>query len=223
MGEAEGAAEDCREEDISGDGGVLKRVLKPGVGEPFAREGTIRASVNYTGALLSGDVFDAGWQAFLVGRGHVIKGWDVGVASMCLKEEAEFTVREDYAYGVAGLPAKEIPPHATLVFKIELLEAAAVEAEAAENGEEQRVPALPPTHAEAERVPDEPRVVEVGGVPVKLDKLGPLIVNTDGTLGRIANWDQMTEREQQNTLRLIGRRNQQRIAALRAEGKDVHL
>lgn len=201
---------------------MLKRVLKTGMGDPPACNGNQRASVNYSGRLASGEVFDAGWQSFLVGRGQVIKGWDVAVASMRLKEEAEFTLREDYAYGVAGLPDKAIPPHATLTFTIELLEVEAVDAPA-EESEGQRVPALPPTSHQTESTSDETTVVEVGGTTVKIDKLGPLVVNTDGTVGRITNWDQMTEREQQNTLRLIGRRNQQRMAALRAEGKDIQI
>lgn len=55
-----------------------------------------------------------------------------------------------------------------------------------------------------------------GGSTVKLDTLGPMVVNVDGTLSRISNWDKMTEVEQKNTLRIIGKRNQQRLEALKA-------
>ncbi|KAE8827838.1 hypothetical protein HRS9122_09819 [Pyrenophora teres f. teres] len=49
--------------------------------------------------------------------------------------------------------------------------------------------------------------LDVGGQAVKLDKLGPLVVNKDGTLSRIANWDQMADIEKANTLRVLGKRN----------------
>lgn len=51
----------------------------------------------------------------------------------------------------------------------------------------------------------------------KLDHLGPLVVNTDGTLSRIGNWAQMMEVERTNTLRVLGRRNQVRLKALREQ------
>lgn len=51
---------------------------------------------------------------------------------------------------------------------------------------------------------------------VKLDFLGPMVVNRDGTLSRISNWAQMTHKEQQNTLKVLGKRNQLRVEALQA-------
>lgn len=64
-----------------------------------------------------------------------------------------------------------------------------------------------------------------GSSSVKLDHLGPLVVNQDGSLSRIANWEQMTEIEKKNTLRVLGKRNQLRMAQLRgtldtADGKE---
>ncbi|KAF2641158.1 hypothetical protein P280DRAFT_372494, partial [Massarina eburnea CBS 473.64] len=56
------------------------------------------------------------------------------------------------------------------------------------------------------------------GEGVKLDHLGPMVVNRDGTLSRIGNWEQMTEIEQKNTLRILGKRNQLRLDSLKAEG-----
>jgi predicted Fe-S protein YdhL (DUF1289 family) len=50
---------------------------------------------------------------------------------------------------------------------------------------------------------------------VKLDHLGPMVVNRDGTLSRIANWEHMTEIERRNTLRILGKRNQLRLDGLR--------
>lgn len=54
-----------------------------------------------------------------------------------------------------------------------------------------------------------------GGQSVKLDHLGPMVVNTDGTMSRISNWEHMTEMEKQNTLRVLGKRNKQRLDALK--------
>ncbi|KAL4790638.1 hypothetical protein BDV19DRAFT_382192 [Aspergillus venezuelensis] len=59
--------------------------------------------------------------------------------------------------------------------------------------------------------------LDVNGDGVKLDHLGPLIVNTDGTLARIGNWAQMTEMERKNTLRIIGKRNKERLAKIKKE------
>jgi hypothetical protein len=56
-----------------------------------------------------------------------------------------------------------------------------------------------------------------GDTSVKLDHLGPMVVNADGTLARISNWAGMTEMEQKATLRVIGKRNQERLAAIRAK------
>ena len=58
---------------------------------------------------------------FQVGAGKVIRGWDVGVATMRVGERAELVCRADYAYGEAGSPP-DIPPGATLTFVVELLE-----------------------------------------------------------------------------------------------------
>lgn len=51
----------------------------------------------------------------------MIKGWDVGVATMKKGEVSRLICRSDYAYGDSGSPPK-IPPNATLMFEIELFE-----------------------------------------------------------------------------------------------------
>lgn len=55
------------------------------------------------------------------------------------------------------------------------------------------------------------------GESVRLDAMGPLVVNTDGTMGRIGNWTGMTEGEKAQTLKLLGRRNKQRLDAIKAK------
>lgn len=39
------------------------------------------------------------------------------------------------------------------------------------------------------------------------DKMGPLVINDDGSTRRIANWDVLTEKEKQTTLRVLSKRN----------------
>ncbi|KAL1595613.1 hypothetical protein SLS59_008251 [Nothophoma quercina] len=62
--------------------------------------------------------------------------------------------------------------------------------------------------------------LEVGGEGVTLDELGPMVVNKDGSLSRIENWAEMSELEKKNTLRVLGKRNKQRLDGLRREGKE---
>ncbi|KAF9444949.1 hypothetical protein P691DRAFT_619346, partial [Macrolepiota fuliginosa MF-IS2] len=50
--------------------------------------------------------------------------------------------------------------------------------------------------------------IVVDGTAVELvDELGPMVVNTDGTLSRIANWPEMTPDERARIVRVLGKRN----------------
>lgn len=53
------------------------------------------------------------------------------------------------------------------------------------------------------------------GSTVKLSNLGPLVVNSDGTVARIANWQEMTDVERETTMRMVGSRNKKRLDALK--------
>jgi len=83
--------------------------------------------VHYTGRLASNDAqFDSSIKRrdpldFSLGAGDVIKGWDEGIAGMRVGGKRRLTIPPELAYGEHGL-AGIIPPHATLVFEIELLE-----------------------------------------------------------------------------------------------------
>ncbi|KAL1305904.1 hypothetical protein AAFC00_004048 [Neodothiora populina] len=50
---------------------------------------------------------------------------------------------------------------------------------------------------------------------ITLDHLGPLVINSDGTLSRIANWAEMSALERERTVRILGRRNQIRREGLK--------
>ncbi|KAK3314751.1 hypothetical protein B0H66DRAFT_320808 [Apodospora peruviana] len=88
-------------------------------------------------------------------------------------------------------------------------------------GYHKEIPLLPaPDHSKDPDEPEEGRVttIQVNGAAVVLDKLGPMIVARDGTVSRIGNWGEMTDRERENTLRVLGKRNQLRLADLRGGG-----
>jgi len=52
--------------------------------------------------------------------------------------------------------------------------------------------------------------LEVGGRKVAMDHLGPVVVNSDGTISRITNWDTLSARERETALRRISKRNNER-------------
>ncbi|NEU34406.1 FKBP-type peptidyl-prolyl cis-trans isomerase, partial [bacterium LRH843] len=59
--------------------------------------------------------------SFVLGKGSVIKAWDIGVATMKKGEMCVLTCKSEYAYGKSGSPPT-IPPDATLIFEIEMLD-----------------------------------------------------------------------------------------------------
>ncbi|XP_062506470.1 peptidyl-prolyl cis-trans isomerase FKBP1A-like [Corticium candelabrum] len=104
--------------------GVEIETIKPGNGNRPQKFQTV--VVHYTGTLLDGTKFDSSRDkgrpfSFKLGEGEVIRGWDEGVAQMSVGQRAKLTCSPDYAYGRDGVPGA-IPPNATLVFDVELLE-----------------------------------------------------------------------------------------------------
>ena len=81
--------------------------------------------VNYRGTLESGKEFDSSYGrgpfSFPLGAGRVIKGWDEGVAGMKVGGKRRLVIPPDLAYGSRGAGGV-IPPNATLIFEVELLD-----------------------------------------------------------------------------------------------------
>ena len=83
-------------------------------------------SVHYTGWLEDGTIFDSSVERgtpfqFVLGTGSVIAGWDEGVADMQIGGKRQLVIPSDLAYGEQGSPPT-IPPGATLIFEVELLD-----------------------------------------------------------------------------------------------------
>lgn len=90
-----------------------------------AKKGS-NVSVHYTGYLEDGKIFDSSLErgepiAFPLGAGRVIPGWDEGIALLKTGEKARLIIPYQLAYGEQGYPGA-IPPKATLIFDVELVD-----------------------------------------------------------------------------------------------------
>ena len=81
-------------------------------------------------------------------------------------------------------------------------------------GDASAIPLLP----EASGDPNIPSIKL--GETIRFEEWGPIILNTDGTTRRIANWDNLTEREKKVTWRRISKRNEERRLALLEQMKE---
>ena len=104
--------------------GLQIETLAKGTGPTPKNGDTVK--VHYTGWLLNGKKFDSSVDRgqpfeFVLGRGQVIRGWDEGVATMHVGDKVRLTIPPDLGYGARGAGGV-IPPNATLVFEVELLD-----------------------------------------------------------------------------------------------------
>lgn len=105
--------------------GVTVEVVKEGAGEAVVKVGNT-VSIHYSGFLTDGTKFDSSVDRnepfeTKIGVGHVIQGWDMGVVGMKKGEKRKLTIPSQFGYGPYGA-GDLIPPNATLIFDVELLE-----------------------------------------------------------------------------------------------------
>tara|TARA_B100000780_G_scaffold21793_1_gene14032 strand:- start:9926 stop:10855 length:930 start_codon:yes stop_codon:yes gene_type:complete len=104
--------------------GLRYEILQKGEGKRATKGANV--SVHYKGQLLDGTVFDSSYKRkqpidFPVGVGQVIAGWDEGIQLLKVGDKARFVIPSNLAYGESGAGGV-IPPNATLIFDVELMD-----------------------------------------------------------------------------------------------------
>jgi peptidyl-prolyl cis-trans isomerase A (cyclophilin A) len=104
--------------------GLRYKIIQKGSGKKAEAGKTV--SVHYTGSLENGKTFDSSYPRkkpieFPLGRGNVIEGWDEGIALLQVGDKARFVIPAYLGYGERGAGGV-IPPNATLVFDVELMD-----------------------------------------------------------------------------------------------------
>ena len=104
--------------------GLRYQFIQKGEGKHAEAGKTV--SVHYEGSLENGKVFDSSYPRkkpieFRLGQGQVIEGWDEGIALLRVGDKARFVIPSDLGYGPSGAGGV-IPPNATLIFDVELMD-----------------------------------------------------------------------------------------------------
>jgi FKBP-type peptidyl-prolyl cis-trans isomerase len=106
------------------DSGLRYKIIQKGDGKKAVAGKQI--SVHYKGQLSDGRVFDSSYSRkqpidFTVGIGQVIKGWDEGLQLLQVGDKARLVIPAHLGYGSQGAGGV-IPPDATLIFDVELMD-----------------------------------------------------------------------------------------------------
>ena len=106
-------------------GGLTYVITEHGTGAKLIPGQTVK--VHYTGTLTNGFKFDSSQDhgqpiAFPLGKGQVIKGWDDAISQLHVGDSAVLVIPPVLAYGERGAGGI-IPPNATLIFVIQVVEA----------------------------------------------------------------------------------------------------
>ena len=104
---------------------IRDRIAQAKTGSGKTAEKGKRISVHYSGYLTNGSKFDSSLDrrqplTITLGVGQVIKGWDEGFGGMKEGGKRKLTIPSEMGYGERGAGGV-IPPHATLIFEVELL------------------------------------------------------------------------------------------------------
>ncbi len=128
MVEAKAKADAAVEELAAGfettESGLRYQMIVNGTGKKAEKGKTV--SVHYKGALADGKEFDNSYKRkkpieFPLGQGYVIEGWDEGISLLHVGDKARFIIPSYLGYGENGAGGV-IPPNATLVFDVELMD-----------------------------------------------------------------------------------------------------
>lgn len=128
IAEERAAAEEALEKVAAGfdktESGLRYQMIVKGDGKK-AEKGKIVA-VHYKGSLENGQEFDNSYKRkkpieFPLGQGHVIEGWDEGISLLQVGDKARFVIPSYLGYGERGAGGV-IPPNATLIFDVELMD-----------------------------------------------------------------------------------------------------
>ncbi|MCB0457177.1 MAG: FKBP-type peptidyl-prolyl cis-trans isomerase, partial [Flavobacteriaceae bacterium] len=129
--EREAAAKKAQEELLTSisagfeqtESGLRYQIIQKGNGAKAEAGKTV--AVHYKGMFADGGEFDNSYKRgnpieFPVGMGNVIAGWDEGIQLLKVGDKARFVIPSHLAYGSRGAGGV-IPPNATLVFDVELM------------------------------------------------------------------------------------------------------
>lgn len=128
IAEAKKQAEEAMEKLAAGfeqtESGLRYKIIQKGNGKQAEKGKTV--SVHYKGALENGQEFDSSYKRkqpidFPLGKGQVIEGWDEGIALLQVGDKARFVIPSHLGYGERGAGGV-IPPGATLIFDVELVD-----------------------------------------------------------------------------------------------------
>ncbi|NGY38206.1 peptidylprolyl isomerase [Flavobacterium sp. XN-5] len=122
--EAEAAMEKLAAGFEKTESGLRYQFIQKGEGKQAAAGKMV--SVHYEGSLENGKVFDSSYPRkkpieFKLGQGQVIEGWDEGIALLKVGDKARFVIPSHLGYGSRGAGGA-IPPNATLIFDVELMD-----------------------------------------------------------------------------------------------------
>lgn len=128
IAEAKKKAEEALDKIAAGfdktDSGLRYQIIQKGDGVKAEKGKTV--SVHYKGQLEDGTVFDSSYKRnqpidFPLGMGNVIPGWDEGIALLHVGDKARLVIPSNLGYGARGAGGV-IPPNATLIFDVELMD-----------------------------------------------------------------------------------------------------
>ncbi|CUM66054.1 uncharacterized protein PRCAT00003708001 [Priceomyces carsonii] len=99
-------------------------IIQEGDGKTFPQPGDL-VTIHYTGTLENGKKFDSSRDRgkpfqCTIGVGQVIKGWDYAIPKLSVGSRANLVIPGSEAYQERGFPGL-IPPNATLLFDVELI------------------------------------------------------------------------------------------------------